>query len=180
VKVDAETAVRRQESNVGRYVGLMVAGRAIVDSPILGYGSWSGDRRYVEILNRELSSAAYGTGFRVEKRIESLLPHSQVLQAWVEGGLLGALFFFFYGAQLLVGLRCLAFQHVPGRLTPLYLFFVVSGLWNLLASPFLGVHRVYIACAIATLALLSRERATAPAGGAGPGLGVIKLQHSSV
>jgi len=172
---DVETDLRRQESNVGRFVGLTVAGRAIADSPLLGYGSWTGDKRYVDLLNRELARATFGTEFRVAKRIDSLLPHSQVLQAWVEGGLLGALFFLIYGVQLLVGLHWLAFHHVPGRLTPLYLFFLVSGFWNLLASPFLGVHRVYIACAIAVLALLSRERRTAA--GAAPGSRVIELQR---
>jgi O-antigen ligase len=154
---DAEYDLRRQESNLGRYVGVLVAARAVADSPWIGYGSWAGDRRYVAMLNQEMARATAGTKIRVS-RTESILPHSQLLQAWVEGGILGALFFLIYGWQLLLALPWLALRHQPGRLTPLLLLFVVSGAWSLAASPFLGQHRVHIACAVAALALLARER----------------------
>jgi O-antigen ligase len=110
------------------------------------------------MLNEDLARATAGTKKTQVRKAESILPHSQLLQAWVEGGFLGALFFLIYGRQLLLALLWLGLRHVPGRLTPLYLLFVVSGLWNLAASPFLGAHRINIACAVAAVALLARER----------------------
>jgi O-antigen ligase len=154
---DSQVEARRDESNLNRYVGMSVAWRAIADSPFLGYGSWSGDKAHVDLLNQELFRAAAGTDIPVT-RTESLLPHSQLLQAWIEGGFLAALFFLFYGWQALRSLAWLALHHAPGRLTPLYLLFIVTGLWDLAASPFLGSHRVSIECAMAAMALLAGER----------------------
>jgi hypothetical protein len=158
---DEEFNLRRKESNLGRYIGLVVAARAVIDSPFIGYGSWAADKHYVVILNQELANAAAGTNIPVTKA-ESIMPHSQLIQAWLEGGLLGVLFFLIYGWHLLLALHWLTFSHMPDRMTPLYLVFVGTGLWNLAASPFLGgQHRINIACAVVVLALLVKERGLA-------------------
>lgn len=155
---DAKTELRRKQSDIGRIIGITVAAQAVTDSPLVGYGSWAGDKNYVALYDRALARATTGTQIRITTKNESMLPHSQVLQAWVEGGVLAAAFFLLYAWHGLASLRWLALRHAPDRLTPLYLILVLMGLWNLAASPFLGPHRTAIECSIAALALLARER----------------------
>ena len=156
-----EYAQRRKESNIGRYVGLVVGWRAIAESPVVGYGSWAADEKFgrmsrneLEKLDRDSRHPIVVTG--------SLLPHSQFLQAWIEGGVLGAAFFTMYGWYLLGGLRWFAIQRPRDKISPLFLFFILGGLWNLLASPFLGIHRMNIAIAVAAIAVAAHERRIMP------------------
>ncbi|HTY03054.1 MAG TPA: O-antigen ligase family protein [Rhodocyclaceae bacterium] len=149
---------RRIESNTGRYAGILVAAQAIADSPLLGYGSWAADKRYVQMLRREFDKASAGQDIHGDVG-DSMLPHSQLLQAWVEGGLAGGAFFVLLAVHLGGGLRWLIAGHRYGRQTAIYTLFVLGGLWNLLFSPFLGQHRIFVACAIATLSLLAWEKA---------------------
>ena len=160
---DDEYFERRLESNSGRYLGLIVATRAIIDSPLIGYGSWAADKRYTEVLKREAARASMRTRRPLEFG-DSMLPHSQVLQAWVEGGVLGALFFLVYGVGILRSVLWLAHRHEPGPMTPLLLVILVLGAWNLVASPFLGTHRIFIMLVIAAIALLAAERRYSRAG----------------
>ncbi len=153
----AQYAERRLESNVGRYVGLLVAWRAISESPLLGYGSWAADEKYTRMLRDEVARLSDDPTRRLDPG-KSLLPHSQLLQAWVEGGLLGIAFFLVFGWQLLVTLRWLAFERKPDRLTLLFGFLIVTGLWNLAAGPFLGFMRIYIAMTVGVIAVCALER----------------------
>jgi O-antigen ligase len=155
---DDEYHQRRQESNIGRYAGIVVAARAIADSPIVGYGSWAGDKEYLQMLRSELARASAGKDVRTGRTGDSILPHSQLLQVWVEGGLLAAILFLLFGLSLLRGLRWLVLYHRSGPLTPLYALIIINGLWNLLFSPFLGMHRINVALALAVLSLLAWER----------------------
>ena len=88
----------------------------------------------------------------------SLLPHSQILQAWVEGGALGIAFFGLYGWRLIGTIHWYVWKKLPDVLTPLSLFLVVSGFWSLLASPFLGIARIDIAMAVGAIAISIHER----------------------
>lgn len=148
---------RRQESNFGRSLGLRVAAQAVIDSPILGYGSWAADERYVRILKQEAERASATFKRRVDVG-DSMLPHSQWLQAWVEGGILAVAFFVLYGYQLLIVLLWLVRGHCRSALTPLYWYSIYFGLWNLLASPMLGIARTHVALALAVIVVLSQER----------------------
>lgn len=158
VQSDSEYHKRRQESNVGRYVGLQVALEAIADSPFIGYGSWAADKAYVQLLRREFAKASRGLDIGGDPGA-SLLPHSQLLQAWVEGGVLAAMFFVLFGVALLQALRWLVLFHRRGPLTPLYAVLLVKGMWDLCFSPFLGQHRIHVACVLAVISLLAWERA---------------------
>jgi O-Antigen ligase len=152
-----EFAERRQESNIGRYVGLVVAWRAITESPLIGYGSWAADEKFGRMFKSEVESMDRNNR-RPGILNSSLLPHSQLLQAWIEGGVLGIAFFGLYGWRLIGALRWFAFQRPFDMVSPLFLFFVVNGIWNLLASPFLGMHRINIAIAVAVIAIAAHER----------------------
>lgn len=154
---------RRLDSNLGRYIGMVVAVHAIADSPLIGYGSWAADKRYTKVVAREAVRGSTRTN-HPDKTGESLLPHSQVLQAWVEGGLLAAIFFFVYAAAIVRAFFWLVHRHDLGRMTPLLLILLVLGGWNLLASPILGKHRVLVMLVVGATALLMAERRFAPAG----------------
>jgi hypothetical protein len=81
----------------GRY-GVLVGGRsefftgleAAMDSPIVGYGSWAKDWRYSSRQEALLSSL----GYRIQSAPDSwLIPtHSYLVGAWVDAGIMGALF----------------------------------------------------------------------------------------
>jgi O-antigen ligase len=159
---DERLIERRQLSNSGRYVGLLVAWRAISESPIIGYGSWAAEDKFARMLRDEARR------FEVElnRPIDvgrSLLPHSQLLQSWVEGGLLGMSFFLVYAWGLIVALRWFVLRRGNDRLQPAGVFILVLGLWNLVASPFLGFTRIFIALAVAVIAIAYQERAGATA-----------------
>ena len=80
-------------------LGILLGGRneslatsqAIVDSPIIGHGSWARDVRYVELMVSRLEEAGYevqGAAFTSD-----VIPtHSHLAGAWVEAGILGAVF----------------------------------------------------------------------------------------
>lgn len=153
----SEYETRRLMSNLGRYAGLTVAAQAIADSPIVGYGSWAADRRYLYQIRQEEQRASSEAGQSV--RIGgSLMPHSQILQAWVEGGVLAATFFLVYAWHLAWAWWWLMRRHRTDALTPLYLFAIYGGMWNCVASPATGIQRVYIALAVAVIAVLTCQR----------------------
>lgn len=149
---------RRKASNGGRYIGVMVALNAIAESPVVGYGSWAAEGKFAQLLRTEQLRLERELGHRVEVG-RSLLPHSQLLQAWVEGGFLGTTFFLLYGAMLFWALRWfLFFRHADG-LSGVAIFSLLYGLWNFFASPFLGFTRIYIAIAVGTI-VIARWEAT--------------------
>lgn len=155
VFTENEYADRREASNVGRSAGIIVSLHAIAQSPIIGYGSWTVNEEFARMLAQEIqkedkqAQVSTGNVFR---------SHSQLLQAWVEGGLLGAVFFLFYGYMLVKTLRWYSLIRPLDSFSPMLIFLVVLGLWNLLASPFGGGQRVMIALAVASAAAASFER----------------------
>ncbi len=163
-----EFAERRRLSNGGRYIGVVVAWRAISESPLIGYGSWAAEGEFARMLRNEARQLERELNRPVEVG-RSLLPHSQLLQAWVEGGVLGAAFFLFYGWGLLVTLYWFVVRRAHDWLSPVGVFLLLYGLWNWLASPFLGFTRIYIAMAVALIAIAKWERAQHMRG-ATPGL----------
>lgn len=173
---------RRQLSNSGRYVGLVVAWRAITESPFIGYGSWAAEERFTRMLREE----ARPFEARLNRPMDvgrSLLPHSQFLQSWVEGGLLGTTFFLVYAWGLIAALRWFVLYRANDRLQPAGVYVLVLGLWNLLASPFLGFTRIFIAIAVAIIAIAYHERATAAAASRGrrhPKLQAAPVPHGAV
>jgi len=148
---------RRQESNIGRYVGIVVAWQAIKESPLIGYGSWAADEKFARMLRNEAAVSGGKLALPLDLG-RSLLPHSQFLQAWIEGGLFGLVFFVFYAWYMVRVLLWIVWLESFDPLAPLFLFLLVGGLWNLLASPFLGVMRIYIAFAVGVIAIAARDR----------------------
>lgn len=119
---------------------ILVSIQAIVDSPILGHGSWARDRRYVDMLN--------AMGRSADEQIEAawfgdLIPtHSHLTGSWVEAGLLGGLFWIFV---LFLVARVLAnlFQ-VRDPVSPLVAFIAILMTWDILFSPFGAERRIVV------------------------------------
>lgn len=150
-------ADRREQSNVGRYVGLVVAWRAIAESPVLGYGSWAANDKFSRMYREESEKMRRDRRHPREQSTRSIMPHSQLLQSWLEGGVLGATFFVLYGIHLLRSLYWIALRRHADLVGPLFLYIQMHALWHLFFSPFLGLHRVRIAIAIGIIGVVVHE-----------------------
>lgn len=169
-------ADRRVSSNIERAAGFIIGYDVISRSPLIGYGSWPRDDQVFSewaTLQEELGSALTAadlTESSLEKGEDGLIKtHSQILQAWVEAGLPGALFF----AAQLAGLLWLGWRtlHVPQdwRLLPLCLFWVAWTGWAIIFSPFSGIVRLFNGISLAmALSIHYGIRATDPRAAADP------------
>jgi O-antigen ligase len=153
-----EYADRRSESNAGRTAGILVSIDAIMDSPFIGYGSWTENTELARKLKKEVDRRTPAQNRKFASHGKNFRSHSQFLQSWVEAGILGVAFFLFYACILIWGFYRLAFTRALDRFTALYLYVVIVSLWHLLASPFGGEMRVHITLAIATLFMLTYEK----------------------
>jgi O-antigen ligase len=152
---DEETLTRRSESNAGRAAGIEVGIIAVARSPIIGYGSWTENRELAELFLKK--QREYGGDKQYRERAGAFFsPHSQVLQAWVEGGILGAAFFAFLLYQVVRSARWTVKFRPLDSLTPLLLNFLLFGAWALLMSPF-GSSRLAIATLAAIVLMLRVE-----------------------
>jgi hypothetical protein len=135
-----ESARRRYEMQAEGEYGIIVGGRseilasirAILDSPLLGHGSWAKDCRYTSLLSELKRELGYMPGMEKE---DCLIPsHSHVFGASVEAGLLGAVLWLWVltlPARLLVRL----FQERE-QMTPIIAFLAFFLLWDVLFSPY--------------------------------------------
>jgi hypothetical protein len=141
---EAQQLYERQAT--GAY-GLLLGGRsetltsipAILDSPILGHGSWAKDCDYATLLIERMRELGYFPG---EENEECLIPtHSHLLGAWVEAGILGAVFWtWVLSVTVRALLRSFEFQQ---RLTPLIAFVGFLLIWDILFSPY-GASRRFV------------------------------------
>ena len=128
----------------GKY-GLLLGGRseilassqAVMDSPILGHGSWAKDPKYVDVLvglKRKLGYSVMG-----ESETCLIPTHSHIMQAWVWAGILGTVFWVWI---LFLPTRIFArLYRTPEPLTPLLAFFGFLLIWDILFSPYGSQHR---------------------------------------
>lgn len=147
---------RRAVSDVNRFASLRIGAQAILDSPLIGHGSWGqGTEKYADLLYAETRDEMLAVGADNQLRHGSVfVAHSQVIQAWMEGGLLGVSFFLVYGWLMLSrGWRVLM-KDAAGRFAPLALILLLLNLWNFVMSPFNGLHRLNISMAAAALIVL--------------------------
>ncbi|MGF1448352.1 MAG: hypothetical protein ACFB20_02925 [Opitutales bacterium] len=128
---------------MGGRTGVFAAILAILDNPILGYGSWSG-----VTLGSYLYEAAYIVGAdaaslaRLASGEVGGAGHSVLFQAWVENGILAAVALSAIGwitvQQVFYILR------IDHRLAPLILTIAMMFLWAFLFSPFSTITRFHI------------------------------------
>src|SRR6267378_1857815 len=116
---------------LGGRSNFLASSAAIFDSPLLGHGSWSKDPMYKAIMLASMAELGYEN---LEGYEEDLIPsHSYLFGAWVESGIVGAVFWFW-----VLWLTAGALIRASGR-EPLLPFFAYIGMflmWNVLFSPY--------------------------------------------
>lgn len=151
---DAQAVYRSQSGALGVLVGgrkeILASSQAVLDSPILGHGSWARDIRYVDLLAERLSSLGYTVGG--EFYGGDLIPvHSYLMGSWVWAGFLGGVFWL---AVLAVAVWLLAnLYSFRVELAPILVFSTMLLLWNVAFSPY-GAGARLLACYGLALCLL--------------------------
>lgn len=139
--------------------GLLLASRfetrpslaAIADAPLFGHGSNARDPRYVAMLPEPARTLQTLAG---DDRIPT---HSHILGAWVDGGLLGAIFWL-YAAYLCVRalMRALVAAVVAA---PLVVYLVWNALWDIGFSPFAAERHFTVAFVLVVVGYAGVSRA---------------------
>jgi hypothetical protein len=151
-------------------LGLIIGGRseiltswnAIMDSPIIGHGSWAKNEQYAEALIEIKRLLGYYAG---EPDETGLIPtHSHIFGAWVEAGVLGAIFWFWV---ILLPIRCI--MRLFGTkecLTPLFAYICFLLMWDIFFSPYSGDRRFitpyYMVSLIAVLEGINQDKYSSP------------------
>jgi O-antigen ligase len=81
-----------------------------------------------------------------------------ILQAWVEGGILGTAFFFVLGFLLLRNLGTLALTRPIDALSPILAYFCLYGLGHIAMSAFAAPLRVQLALAAVSVVVVALEQ----------------------
>jgi hypothetical protein len=117
---------------LGGRIEILASSRAILDSPLIGHGSWAKDCRYSNFLAGLKSQLGYAQTGTTEF---CLIPaHSHIFGAWVEAGVLGAVFWLWV---LTLAVRVLLrLYQTNDRLVPVVAFFAFVLLWDLVFSPY--------------------------------------------
>lgn len=125
---------------LGGRIGVYSAARAIIDSPVIGHGSWAKNPAYIDAL-KDLEK--FGYTIKSLKRLyrHGLIPtHSHLLGSWVESGILGAVF---WGWVLILTAKVLLYQYnIRDTLNPLIAFIGISFVWDIIFSPFGATGRL--------------------------------------
>lgn len=133
-----------EEESSGEY-GVLLGGRpellaelpAIYDSPILGHGSWAKEPIYIIEERQALDLLGYKGATLVfpEEIREGFIPaHSYFFQAWVDSGILGAVF---WGWVFVLAARVLLRTYpATAALLPVVSLLVFTLLWDILFSPY--------------------------------------------
>lgn len=140
---------RQAESNAGRTADIEVAVAEIAKSPIIGHGSW--------FYSADMQAAIAGQYADITGHHQSLddidisAGHSAVLQSWFEGGVFGALLFVMLIGKMIREIARQIFKDSSLPVSPLFVTLMAVACWDLMMSPFAGIHRTTIALGTASL-----------------------------
>ncbi|WP_284124054.1 hypothetical protein [Parerythrobacter aestuarii] len=127
----------------------LVATQAIIDSPVIGHGSWARDARYVA-LHHAIKVRLGLPIFDAEQGKRDLIPtHSHLFGAWVEAGIAGGIFWLWT-----LSIPIFALFYLLKRqelLAPLVAYCAVAMLWSVLFNPFGSTERFFVAFQLALL-----------------------------
>lgn len=130
----------------------------IVESPFIGYGSWPKDWVYTHGRAAELNIPSLGALLGSRSNVDAgLIPsHSHIMGAWLEAGILGAVFWTY---ALWLTLRLLTSGHIAkvGKLWPIFTYVLVSFAWDLFFSPYGGGRRVWNGFVLAWIISVASE-----------------------
>lgn len=139
---------------------IVASSRAVLDSPILGHGSWAKDYKYTELIYDEMYERGLDLGEDVdsiEEETEGLIPtHSHLMGAWVWAGILGGVFWAYL--FWIVAKAALQLTLKPSSFAPIHIYLLLSMLWDVLFSPFGTSRRIIEAVVIVIVVdLLSQQ-----------------------
>src|SRR4029077_2045909 len=120
---------------------ILASEQAIVDSPILGHGSWARDPKYAAILEERSDELGYKR-FQGGGRKDDLIPtHSYLFGSWVDAGIAGGIFWVFI---LVFTIRGMLGASGTEPLLPILAFSALMLAWDILFSP-LGTPTRFVA-----------------------------------
>jgi hypothetical protein len=135
---------QQSKGDLGLLIGgrseILVSIRAIMDSPIIGHGSWAKSYRYSNTLIYLKRILGY-----YPSRYDDLglIPtHSHLFGAWVEAGILGAVFWIWVISLPIRGMSKLI--RTKEILTPFFAFISFLLIWDVLFSPYGAELRIMI------------------------------------
>ncbi|MGB9152303.1 MAG: hypothetical protein WCD70_04360, partial [Alphaproteobacteria bacterium] len=146
-------AQEKYESQSSGQYGMLLGGRvemlgylpAIYDSPLLGHGSWAKDPTYLIAERQALALMGYNFAEDIspDDLEEGLIPtHSYIFGAWVDAGILGAIF---WGWVWVLTARVLMRVYpATAVLLPFVAFIAFELLWDLLFSPYGAEWRIIV------------------------------------
>jgi len=143
----ARNTLQFQSGDLGVILGgrsaIYSATMAIVDSPVIGHGSWAKNPHYIDVM-RDLQKFGYTVGSFTGLYRSGLIPtHSHFLGGWVEAGIMGAVF---WGWVLILTCKTLLLQYnIRDPLNPLIAYIGIGFVWDVLFSPFGAERRLIIA-----------------------------------
>jgi len=154
----AQQKLEAQSGEGGMLLGgrseILASGQAILDSPLLGHGSWARDPAYAAILENSRAALGYKV-FQYSKPDDLIPTHSHVFGSWVEAGLAGGVFWIFilyYVISSLIKIR-------GGEpLLPLFAFMGFMLVWDILFSPISPERRFVTPYFLAAMILLGQLR----------------------
>lgn len=129
--------------------------QAITDSPFIGHGSWARDMTYRYGMSQVLQQLSCPI-IEYELILDDTIPtHSLLFGAWVEAGLLGAVFWggVFYTVAAFLN-NAIRQSHV---LMPLLVFLAISLLWDIVFSPFGASRRLTVMAILVALLQAMRQ-----------------------
>jgi len=141
-----ETAWEKYQIQTSGEFGLFLGGRneilgswpAILDSPLIGHGSWAKNIEYVLLMKESLASLGYGgVGYYADDQIPT---HSYLFGAWVEAGLAGAIFWSWILYRTL-RLLLIVFRSEE-QAAPWIVFLSLDLIWSIFFSPFGALSRL--------------------------------------
>lgn len=142
---------------LGGRVESLVSIQAVADSPILGHGSWARDLYYARMLQKKVQELGIAISNNRKLRHDLIPSHSYLMGAWVEAGILGALFWAYTFFVLIGTIYGLLKYNVPGYAALLVPLLVT--MWAIPFSPF-GAEARFSAGLAIVIAMIIR-RATA-------------------
>lgn len=148
-----EKYFQQSEASEGLLLGgrteLFASSQAILDSPIIGHGSWAKDNRYVDMI---LAIRPEMIGLLDSGLIPT---HSFIFGAWVEAGIMGAIFWGWVFILILKVMAKLFLIREP--ISHMFAFIGFLMIWDILFSPF-GAERRFIVPVYIVFAMFLRER----------------------
>lgn len=137
-KFEKQTAGGRNVVSGGR-MEYTIALPAIMESPVIGYGSWARNIEFVKryIYINKMDPSTYDAEYLME--LGTIPTHSHILGSWAEAGFMGGVFWLivlWFAAVTFY--RMLRHLEVPFRI--FFLFTLAFFIWDIIFSPF-GLER---------------------------------------